>query len=718
MDVECWKEKLSALDLERECSQPFAGDCCWLCDDLKAWNAVLHPLQLDLTELTPGVLCLSSQRHETAPEFEKLDTPYDTTFFTVWLPKKHLCVEQLVLTPAFLDFNEVTVPDVTSPSNLQCVSIHENASFDWAELLDALSPIEQLEEIVLNDLIMTEDLAYNIAQLVSDNAHCIKVFNLFVLSMHCSIVDILISSLPECEELTELTFDASLSSAAVRYLSTLLRSTEMLKKLDLSVNSNYGIDPTVKANQDEINEKLLHAVGDLLRRNTTLTELRYRGELFPVPGILNALEANTELRHLTLDACYTGSPAHRHPFGRALMSMLARNKGLSLLIIKGVAIDYAVAGPMSEGLKQNTTLKCLDLTDCIVSFSTLHALCSAFSVNTTLRSLKVGSCELEDTESRALAADLARLQLYGRLQMYWTQWDVPGLSSALLKPLLCPSKLHLNTSLFSDESFSAVCKTVASSLHLKELQVRFCEANHACVESLCAALALNKSLKCVSLYDNLYGCRSVGPAAQSLSSHKSITQLEVYCWGMDERAADMFAMLLVANKSLWKFEIKSMTTVTPEHVHVLNQALAKNQFLTCCSLYVGARRDNSFGSLEAALQRNLARVHMAARFVLKKNTGKAFAEAFEHFQSTEQLLRCLKAASDMSEAEARVAERAAELFVRRNYLLINQVVCRKVECYPGRGMQIDQLTDDCWFAIAEYLKVSDVVWNGPVVEVG
>ncbi|XP_077544885.1 uncharacterized protein LOC144158105 [Haemaphysalis longicornis] len=716
MDVERWKEKLSLLDFERECSERFSGGSCWLCDDLEAWNTVLHPLQLNLTEQRQGVLCLSSQLYETTPDLDELDTPYDTTFFTVWLPRKHICVEQLKLTRAFPDFNESTIPDLTSPSNLQCISIQGNASFDWALLLNALGPIEQLEELEVNDLVVSVDLASTIAQIVLNSAHCIKVFELFVLFMHCTIADILMRNLPKCGELTELTFDAGLSSVGVRDFITLLRSTETLKKLYLSVQPNYGIDPTMEANQDENNEKLLRALGDLLRRNATLTELRYQGELLAIPGILNALEANTEVKRLTLDACDIDSQVHRRTFGTALMSTLTRNKRLSSLTIEDLGIDYIVAGPMSEGLKQNTTLECLDLTDCNVSFCALRELCSVFSVNRTLRSLKVGFCELEDTESRALAADLARMQCYGRLQIHWTHWDAPGLSCALLKRSLCPTKLHLDISLFSDESFSIICKAVASSVHLKELEVHFREVNSARVKSLCDALAENKSLKCISLYDKCDSQCSAAPVAQSLRFHKSVTQLEVYCRGMDEAAADMFASLLVTNESMWKFEINSTANVTPACVQVLNRALVGNRFITCGGLYIRFQVDSSFGSLGEPLQRILAHLRMAARFVLKKNTGKMFAEAFEHFRSKEQLLRCVMAASDMSEAEARVAEKAAELFVRRNYFHINRVVCHKVECYPGRGMQIDQLTNDCLLAIAKYLKVSDVVWSGPVGE--
>lgn len=709
MNVEHWREKLSELDLECECSEPFSEDSCWLCDDLDAWNTVLHPLQLTLTEQRQGGLCLSSQYYETAADFDVLDTSYDTTFFTVWLPKKHPCIKQLGLTPDFPDFNEVTIPDDrTSPPNLQRISIYKNASFDWAVLLNALGPIEQLEELEINEVDMSDSLASTIAQLVFDSAHCIKVFDLGDFYMHCSTANILMSNIPKCEELKELTFDANLSSAGMRDFRTLLQSTETLEKLCLSVYPNWGIDPTMEIDHNENNEKLLSAVGDLLRRNTTLTELRYRGQLHLVTDILNALETNTALSFLTLDVDMD-SPEHGHAIGTALMSMLARNKGLCSLIIEDLAIDYDVAGPMSEGLQQNTTLECLDLSESTVSFSAHHALCNALSVNKTLCSLKIGSCEAEAAESKLLAADLARIQCYGRLQMQWNHWYVPGLSSALLEPSLCPSKLFLDTSQFSDESFSAICKAAAQSIHLKELEVHFRAANSTRIKSLCEALRENKSLKCITLYEDLASPGSAATAAQSLSFNKSVTQLEVHCKEVDNASADMFASLLRTNESIWKFEIKSRVRPTPACVHVLNRALVENQFITCGGLYVLFKMDSSFGSLGAALQRNLARLRMAARFVLRKNTGKVCAEAFEHFRSKEQLLRCVEAASGMSEKEARVAERAADLFVRKNYFVINRVVRHKVECHPGRGMQIDQLTYDCWLAIAKYLKVSDVV---------
>lgn len=712
MNVERWRQKLSALDLQRECLEPFSGDSCWLCDELEAWNCVLHPLQLNLTEQKRGVLCLSTQRYETTPGFDELDTPYHTTFFTVWLPKKHHCVEELRLTEDFPDFNVITVPyfDVRSPSNVQRISIDGYPTFDWSLLLDALGPIEQLQVLELSDPEVSGRMASSLARLLLNNAAFIKEFRLlYVSDMNCNMGDVLMCSISKCAQLTELTFDANLNSAGVRDFSTLLKSTETLEKLGVTVLPNFGSDPTMERNHDENNEKLLTAVGDLLRRNTTLTELRYRGRVCLVRDILDALETNTTLRSFTLKVCITDQSNYGRVIRAALTSMLARNQGLRSLIFKDFEMDYGVAGLMSEGLKQNTTLECLDLTDSTTSFLALQALCSAFSVNRTLQSLKVGSCEAGADERRALSAELARMQCYGRLCMHWSHWDAPGLSSALLEPLVCPSELLLDTSLFSDDSFLAICEAVVSSIHLKKLTVHFCQANSTHVKILRGALVGNKSLKCVCLHDDTYSMRHAAGVAQSFSFNEHVTQLEIHGGGMDETSACMLATVLLCNETIWRFQIESRLQLTPECMFVLNRAMVENQFITCGALFVCCVLNTSFGSLQNALQRNRTCLRKAADFVLRKSTSKLFAEAFEKFRSKEQLLHYVARASDMSLAEARAAERAVRVFVWENYMRINRVVCHVVECHPGKGTQIDQLPDDCWIAIAKYLKVSDVV---------
>lgn len=124
----------------------------------------------------------------------------------------------------------------------------------------------------------------------------------------------------------------------------------------------------------------------------------------------------------------------------------------------------------------------------------------------------------------------------------------------------------------------------------------------------------------------------------------------------------------------------------------------------------GAIRDElSLASAHAVCQRNVTRLHQAASFVLKKNIGKLFAEAFELLASRPQLTDGLIHASGMSEAELGAAVKAAENFVKSSYPRISGVVRDKGECHAGEGTQIDGLDADFWFRIASCLKLSDIL---------
>lgn len=710
MNVECWREKLAALDLVRECSVPTSEDSCWLCDDLEAWNRVLQPLKLHLYNTWHGVLNLRTRDYKVTAEFEELDTPYDTTFFTVWLPKKHHCVVEVNLNQNFQCFRAVSIPDsvARSPSHLRRISIDGDASFDWSLLLDALGPIEQLEELRLDEVMVSNSLASTVAQLLLANADSMKAFCLSVTSIPGSSADILMSGISKCGKLRELTFYANLGLAGAKDFAMLLRTTETLEKLSVIEQRSDGVPDDEEINYEKNNEEILTAVGDLLSRNSTLTELAYRTQQHLIVGILNILETNNVLRCLTITTTYmTDSTEHDHRVGTALKSMLTKNTVLRSLILEDFDINYDFAGPVSEGLQQNTTLECIDLYYSTLSFCALEAFCSVLGINRTLSSLKVGYHEGNFTERRALSAELAKTQCYGRLQMFWNHWDAPGLSAALLELSVCPTQLGLDTGIFTREAFSAVCNAVASSVRLKELKVHFRNTSTTRVDSLFDALCQNKSLEHVILHEDTNCEHFVGTAAASLHFNKSVAQLEAHCSSVDELSAMMIASLISSNESIWRLQLYSKVEVRPACKDIISSALVENQFITFCFPF-SVCHDDSFATVEEAQQRNFARLRQAARFVMRQNTDKVCAEAFEHFKFKPQLLTCLMNAASMTEAEAHAAVSSAVRFIGRNYLFINQVVCCKVECHAGEGTQIDQLNDDCWLAITKYLKVSDI----------
>lgn len=724
--VEPWRDRLSALDLERQCSASTSEDRCWLCDEIDDWNTVLRPLKLSLVEQQPGVLQLLTKQYTVEAALDSLESTYGAVSFTVWLPRKHRCVKEIHLGEYFphlgdhafptsvskLTWLELLTPSALPPPNLRGISLSKLQERTWVLLLDALGPVVHLEELAVSHVKTTNH--FKLARLLSANVKSLRVISLVKMDFRREGGDVVMCGLLKCEKIEELTFDAKLSSNGVQHFTKLLRSTESFRKLCLSEVTSYSSDPRPGKCRLPHNDQILAAVGDLLRRSTTLTELRYDGNHHPVTAILSALETNKVLKILTIRV----DGPYQHVFnilrGTELKSMLAKNQGLRLLKFEGCRLEDYVALPLSEGLQYNIALEYLDLSSCFLMFPAAEALCVALGVNQTLRSLNLGHFNVAPGERERLVEVLIRDKSFGRVQMWWGRWDAAILSTALLNKSLCPTELRLCDVLHSNDSFSVLCQHVSSSLHLKSLEVSFTEAitSKFQVASLRNALAQNRSLRRVFVKSNASGTVAVR-AAEGLTSNKCVAELSIHCPVLIKTSAQLLASLFVANESLRKVDLNIETKPTRRRRDVLCQGLLQNKFVTLFSLY--SRFDQTprscevgIASADAICQRNIRLLNQAAHFVMKKNTGKRFAEAFEVLASKPQLIDFLMHDSGMGEEEAGAAVKAAERYVKSSFLIISGVVRAKVECHPGEGTQIDGLNADCWFHIASYLKVSDI----------
>lgn len=713
LNIERWRERLSAVDLERQCSASTSEDSCWLCDEIDDWNTVLRPLKLSLVEQQPGVLQLLTKQYRVE----------DAASFTVWLPRKHRCVKEIHLGEYFphlgdhafptsvsnLTRLELLTPSALPPPNLRGISLSKLQERTWVLLLDGLGPVVHLEELAVSHVKTTNH--FKLARLLSANVKSLRVISLVKMDFRREGGDVVMSGLLKCEKIEELTFDANLSSNGVQHFTKLLRSTESFRKLCLSEDTSYSSDPRPGKCRRQRNDQILAAVGDLLRRSTTLTELRYDGRHHPVTAILSALETNKVLKILTIRV---PGPAFNILRGTELKSMLAKNQGLRLLKFEGCRIEDYVGMPLSEGLQYNIALEYLDLSSCFLRFPAAEALCVALGVNQTLRSLNLGHFNVAPGERERLVEVLVRDKSFGRVQMWWGRWDAAILSTALLNKSLCPTELRLCDVLHHNDSFSVLCQHVSSSLHLKNLEVSFTEAitSEFQVASFRNALAENRSLRRVFVKSNASGTVAVR-AAGGLTSNKCVAELSIHCPVLNETSAQLLASLFVANESLRKVDLNIETIPTRRRLDVLCQGLLQNKFVTSFSLY--SRFDQTprscevgIASADAICQRNIRLLNQAAHFVLKKSTGKRSAEAFEVLASKPQLIDFLMHDSGMGEEEAGAAVKAAERYVKSSFLIISGIVRAKVECHAGEGTQIDGLNADCWFHIASYLKVSDI----------
>lgn len=684
-----------------------------MCSCLFDWNLVLNAVGLDLVEEGPGRLCLSMQIPKPAFDISNLNCT--SADFFAWLPRKHWCIEALELGKGDPHLLKVMAPDSLAgrASKLRRIAIQGFASFNWTVALDALGPVPQLEELEVSNYMLSEELAPKLAQLISDAAESMTRVDLSGSIIWSAEVDIIMRGIAKCRKLRELKFCANFESTGLADCLNALRSAENVETLCVMEDVGDPDDPTfvVNVNVQQNNQQVLAAVADLLRRNTRLKELRYQlYEQATLEGVFKALETNTTLERLVIIGYEFHLPYHDSRMGAMLKAMLAKNRVLRSLTFEECTIGLSAAVLVSEGLSENTTLEIFDVSTCELDFQVVRALCNALKQNVTLRSLNVGSFSASHFERDRMSAELTRNGWYKRVEMPWEERDVPGLQAALRDASLCPSHLCLATNSFSLESLAMLCAALCASPSIRSLTISLRNATIDHLAHLHVALSKNRSLKSVTIEDDFGESGSSALAALGLSRNKCVTELTMKCSRGDNGIGEVISMMLRTNETLSKVLIRCTScSIEPGFLRAVSGGVLENGFIIDFSLHEGYSTYYPCEWIRAAVRRNVRCLYRGASFALSPTLDKDGAEAFELFESKPSLVPCIVATSGVSEAEAQSAVGAARQFVKSNYFVISGVVSGSLECLAGSGMQIDDLNLDCWLAIARYLKVSDVI---------
>lgn len=354
---------------------------------------MLNDLGLDLVEQRPGELCLSTNVLKPALDTRDLISRAD---LIAWLPRKHSCITALKLGKGDPSLLMVTAPDLIPQrgSNLRSIVIQEHVTFNWAIVLEAMGSMRQLEELEVSTHIISEELARKLAHLLSESAESMTKVDLSGSIIRSTEMDLIMTGMSKCRELKELKFSATFGSNGLADCLDLLLSAQKLETL--YVMEDYG-DPfnpafDVSINVQRNNEQVLAAVGDLLRGNTHLRELRYRlYDHTALEDVFNALETNTVLQCLVITGCDFHPSHHDSRIGTMLKAMLAENEALCSLTFQNCVVSLDAAVLVSEGLRENRNLQTFDVSTCKLDFPALQALCNALHQNATLRVLQVGS---------------------------------------------------------------------------------------------------------------------------------------------------------------------------------------------------------------------------------------------------------------------------------------------------------------------------------------
>ncbi|KAH9363469.1 hypothetical protein HPB48_005998 [Haemaphysalis longicornis] len=630
-----------------------AGRRCWLCANPTPWNRLLAPLSLELVESGPGKLSLRSVNVESR-NLNDVNALYDGAYVFTWLPKQHRCVQTICLHDNVLFQKPAYSLKLTlgSSANLRHLKLKGAYStlFNEQELSDGLESLTALESFEFLKLDVTHMLASSIAALLRRNkAHLAKVgFKRNALSQRSTAT--LLSALIECKALTELSFDHN----------------------------------------------------NLAKPN----ELKLQSCEAPLGPLFAALETNTTLRHLDLDSC-TMSAA----YATGLANALRCNKALRRVVLQHCSVDDVAAEKLADAVVENSALETLDLSENRVNIQGIAAFCAALKKNKTLKTVSFGMFHATEEERRDLAHLLSRSDCCGRIMVPWANPDLPPLTATLALASQSPSEVSLSD--ITEFSSTLVCElfdTLASNTEVKTLKVeaRGYEADKA--DALCRALTANQSIKSLELQlnvESLQGSLIVG-VTKALMVNTTVTELIIYTCDISLHSSKTFASMLAQNKTLTTIALYCRHLGT-KRLEMLSRGMIHNSVVISFTFGKALPRNRAAFRLHECVRRNVGLLNMAVQFVLQADVTKRCAQAFETLRWTSSLVSQVAKVSGKSEPEAVAALDAAEKYIRSHYLFVTGVVREAVRCYPGMGKQADALNDYCWQAIAEYLRVSDVL---------
>lgn len=686
----------SGINFDRACTDGANGDC-WLSASLTPWNKLLAPLCLELIELEPSKLCLRSINVD-GRSHPGVDALYDGAYIFTWLPKQHACVQTICLEDSVLFQKPAYALKLAlgESARLRHLRLKGGYSTPFSErdLSEGMKPLTALESFEFRKLdITSHKLAIDIAFLLRRNGdHLAKVtFERNILSQRS--ISTLLAALVKCKVLAELSFDHNdMNKANIAAMAVVIHSCKHLKKLALRYSFGGGghIGPIAEA----------------LQCNASIVELKLHACQTSLAPLFKVLETNTTMRLLDLDSC-TLSAASTTPLAEALRC----NKALQSVALQHCSVVDSGAVALASAIVENVALETLDLLHNRVSIGGVTAFCQALRKNRTLRRVAIGPFGATNQQRRDLAHLLNQYECYGRIALSWADVDLAPLTIALALDSQSPLELDLGEA--CELSSSLVCalfETLASNAVVRVLRFEARHYEPLKAEALCKALISNQSIKILELQMgiNSFEGSMLVDVSKALLVNTSVTELIIHTREIGLRASKAFAKMLTQNRTLTTIELYCRHFET-KRLEMISRGMIENRVVTSFTFGNALPRNRSTFRLHEALRRNTMLLNMAVKFVMQTNVTKCCARAFEMLHGTSSLVSQISKVSGKPEQDVMAAVDAADKYIHSHYLYLTGVVRSSVKCYPSTQTQADALNDYCWQAIAEFLKVSDVL---------
>jgi len=406
-----------------------------------------------------------------------------------------------------------------------------------------------------------------------------------------------------------------------------------LKKLDISHN-DIG---KYKAHFLDFSQSKAHALGEALKKNTTLTTLnisscsietefakiaealkenkdsalttldisRNRIQAKGAIAIAKALEKNKTLTELNISWNNIGVEG-----AKAIAKALEINSTLTTLNISNsynnISIDGATA--LADMLKTNTSLKTVDISLNNISVEGAQAIATALQKNNTLTELNIRRTNINIAGAQAIATALQNNTTLTTLNISENNIVIKGtqaIATALQKNNTL-TKLYISSNYIGVEGAQAIAEALQTNITLKTLYISDNQINDDGVTALSKALETNKENTLTTFYiiKNNIGVKGAIAIAGALQGNETLTTLDIDGNKIGDEGAKAIAEALQLNKTLTNLNI-SNNNIEDEGAKAIVKALETNKILTTLNIYNNKINYNIHKEIDTLIMENI-----------------------------------------------------------------------------------------------------------------
>ncbi|KAM7284016.1 hypothetical protein ISCGN_001119 [Ixodes scapularis] len=686
-----------SLDLATPCSAPGKStrtsnkaSHCWVVENLKIWNSVLHSVGLELLEKVPGSLML-----RTFVTCNPSATGYHTVcaFLVARLINNHRCV--------------------------QCVNLEYAGELFGGKsvLLSRLRPNAGIREIDVSGRLICD------AELNALVRAAFKGAPAFLSLGRVAFGRSEIAALSKAITTTSRLTDVHLCKNGMKGGATI----ELIEALEISAVTSLSIESNV------VGIRGAQRFAELLKKNKTLsrvslynTKLKDKGAV----AIAGALATNDTLQHLNMGGNSIGLTG-----AKALASSLEANSSLLTLNLQNNNLGTCGAISLADVLPRNRTLQELYLCRNSIGDEGVVAIADSLVANQTLRALSIEANTFGNNGVAALARLLFSNGTLVKLHAEEFSLNDDTQFDAFAEALAANRRLEdVELSLGSSTAIQGFSRALRLNTTLRRLTVTYALD----LSPLLGSLEFNKSIEFLTLYIDMSAgqCEALSNLlrktttirwvniprrmsnaclvhlVQALSANTSVQGFCVDLHNMRTSLCEAMCNMFAINRTLNGLFFLNEVSADEACLEELANSLELNVSLLQLEIAYPASSAGGY-RISSLLRRNWSLMNLAVEFALKHVADKRAAEAFQVFRQSISFVKQLKNATNASvHLSAETLIKGADNYILDNFLTIARVVKQRLICSKPRSKKrsttFDQLNTYCLFEIFSYLKMWDI----------